>query len=265
LSDISTTSTSSWQIFEKFFKYQISWKFVQWEPTYSVRTETRDEARNRRFTKFCKHASKFVHFFIWRLHYFLAILKKIGTHQYFFLKFPLPNFATNGHWRFGEGTRKVHRHVCQQLTFYCFWRPVLTLQMSDTARHSTARHGRARPLSAYCSCASAANFLKNSFFHVQKWLQFTDFCFWTQLFYNYVSRACNSVTLPCVLSNERVSLSYGGVINILYNLDLPDTKFLGKYLLNLHRAICSTTQNRLGSMFQCSQVQHKVSFISCSN
>lgn len=135
-------------------------------------------------------------------------------------------------------------------------------------RHGTARHGTVGHDHSVRTVAvhlQRISFLKNSFFHIQKWFQFTDFCFWTQLFYNYVSRACNSVTLPCVLSNERVSLSYGGVINILYNLDLPDTKFLGKYLLNLHRAICSTTQNRLGSMFQCSQVQHKVSFISCSN
>jgi len=133
----------------------------------------------------------------------------------------------------------------------------------STARYGTARYGTARPLSAYCSCASAANFfLEKLLFSRTKGVPIYGFLFLNTIILQLrVTRlqthVLHSVTLPYVLSNERVSLRYGGVKNILCNLDLPDTKFLGKYLLNLHRAMCSTAQNRLGSMFQCSKFSIK--------
>jgi hypothetical protein len=132
-----------------------------------------------------------------------------------------------------------------------------------TARHCTAQHGTARPLSTYCSCASAANFfLEKLCFSRTKVVPIYGFLFLNTINLQLCvtrlqTHVLHSVTLPYVLSNERVSLSYGGVINILCNLDLPDTNFLKKYLLNLHRAMCSTTQNRLGSMLQCSKFSIK--------
>jgi hypothetical protein len=55
------------------------------------------------------------------------------------------------------------------------------------------------------------------------------------------------------LANERVSLGYGGVINMLCSVDFPVTKFLGKYLSNLYHAMFSAAHNRLGSWFYCSK------------
>jgi hypothetical protein len=44
------------QIFEKkILKYQITWKSVQWESSFSVRTDRHDEAKNR-FSQCCKRA-----------------------------------------------------------------------------------------------------------------------------------------------------------------------------------------------------------------
>jgi len=46
----------SGQIVERYSKYQISWKSVQWEPSYSMwtdgRTDRHDEA-NSLFSQFC--------------------------------------------------------------------------------------------------------------------------------------------------------------------------------------------------------------------
>lgn len=142
---------------------------------------------------------------------------------------------------------------------------------NSTARHFTVRHGKALHSTArhgkttqyYCSCASAANFfLEKLCFSRTKVVPIYGFLFLNTINLQLCvtrlqTHVLHSVTLPYVLSNERVSLSYGGVINILCNLDLPDTNFLKKYLLNLHRAMCSTTQNRLGSMLQCSKFSIK--------
>jgi len=43
------------EIFEKFFKYQISWKSVQCKPSCSVRTDRHEEA-NSGFSQFWENA-----------------------------------------------------------------------------------------------------------------------------------------------------------------------------------------------------------------
>jgi len=43
------------QIFERFFKYQISWKSFQSEPSCSMRTDRHDDANNR-FSQFWENA-----------------------------------------------------------------------------------------------------------------------------------------------------------------------------------------------------------------
>jgi hypothetical protein len=55
------------QIFEKY-KYQISWKLVQWEPRYSLRTDRQTDGQtdertdmkkaNSRFWEFCERGKK---------------------------------------------------------------------------------------------------------------------------------------------------------------------------------------------------------------
>jgi hypothetical protein len=54
----------SWPIFEKY-SYETSWKFVQWEPSCSMRTDRRTDGRTDRhdeanscFCKFCKRDQK---------------------------------------------------------------------------------------------------------------------------------------------------------------------------------------------------------------
>jgi hypothetical protein len=128
--------------------------------------------------------------------------------------------------------------------------------------NSQTRHGTARPRSALCNCVLAVNFfLEELLFSHTEGFQFTDFCFWKQLFYKYVSRACKLMyyilRLCHTLYNKRVSVSYGGVINMLWNVDVPETKFLGKYLFRLYRAMCSTAHNGLGSNFHCSKFSIK--------
>jgi len=44
---ILTVKLDNFQHFVKTLKYQISWKSVQWEPNYSMRTDEYDEANNR--------------------------------------------------------------------------------------------------------------------------------------------------------------------------------------------------------------------------
>jgi hypothetical protein len=131
---------------------------------------------------------------------------------------------------------------------------------NSQTRHGTARHDHA------VLCATVLlqwiSFLKKSSFHVQKCFQFTDFLFLNTIILQ-VRVTClqtcvlHFVTLPYISANERVALSYGGVINILCNVDVPETKFLGKYLLNLYRAMCSTAHNHLESKFHCSKFSIK--------
>jgi len=54
LSDFNDTLTF-WADFRKIFKFQISWKSIQWELSCSMRTDRHDEA-NSRFSQFCESA-----------------------------------------------------------------------------------------------------------------------------------------------------------------------------------------------------------------
>jgi len=47
LSDFNSETCHFSTFCKKTFKYQISWKSVQWEPNYSMRTDEHDEANNR--------------------------------------------------------------------------------------------------------------------------------------------------------------------------------------------------------------------------
>ena len=46
--------------FRRIPKYQISWKFVQWEPGYSLRTDGQTDMKkaNSRFWEFCERGQK---------------------------------------------------------------------------------------------------------------------------------------------------------------------------------------------------------------
>jgi hypothetical protein len=129
--------------------------------------------------------------------------------------------------------------------------------------NSQTRHGTAQSRSTLCSCAFAANFfLKNSSFHVQKWFQYTGFLFLNTIILQVLITCLQTYvlhfeTLPYVLYNKRISLSYGGIINMLWNVGVTETKFLGKYLFNIYRAMCSTAYNGLGSNFHCSKFSIK--------
>jgi hypothetical protein len=159
--------------------------------------------------------------------------------------------ATDSHWRFSEGTRTVHRHICHQLTLYCFWMPVLTLQLSNTARQDHA-------VLCVAVLLQWISFLKNSYFHVQT-------CSNLRIFvseHNYFTSTCHLLAnLRTTFCNFAICLfqrkSYGGVINMLCSVDVPETKFLGKYLLNLCRAMWSTAHNLLWSTFYCSKFSTK--------
>ena len=119
----------------------------------------------------------------------------------------------------------------------------------ETLRYDTARHDHAvLCIALHLQCISFRKDLL--FFHLQKRFQFTNIV----SEHNCFTRTCHVlsnlrtalVTLPNVLANECVSLNYGGVTNRLCNVDIPDTKFLWIYLLNLNCAMCSTAHNRLG-------------------